>query len=274
MRKNTFKVLLVIAGVLLLGYSLVFGYAAPGTGIVGSSHDLSSTGYGTKWGVTDSQDRICIFCHAPHHSVTPEAAAINYYPLWNHDVTSATYRTYQNTDPLAPYIPDSVQHQLNAGIQGQIPGQPGAISKLCLSCHDGTLAISAYGFAPSSSIGSRSGNTAISGVDNRIAIGADLAGGYTGNDLSNHHPVGFDYAEVISAGDDEIRAISSPLIGTSHGLTIQDVLFGGMVECASCHDVHNTKNDGDKFLWVPDTGSRLCLSCHAKGKSDRSHVVL
>jgi len=36
------------------------------------------------------------------------------------------------------------------------------------------------------------------------------------------------------------------------------------VECGSCHDVHNTKNDGAKLLWVEDTGSALCLSCHAK----------
>jgi predicted CXXCH cytochrome family protein len=36
------------------------------------------------------------------------------------------------------------------------------------------------------------------------------------------------------------------------------------MECASCHDVHNTKNTGDTFTWVQDTNSNLCLSCHKK----------
>jgi predicted CXXCH cytochrome family protein len=47
-------------------------------------------------------------------------------------------------------------------------------------------------------------------------------------------------------------------------MLVNDVLFGGKVECESCHDVHNTQNDGLKLLWVEDTGSNLCFSCHAK----------
>lgn len=264
MKNNTFKALLVIAGVLLLSYSFAFAVSAPGTGITDSYHDLSSTGPSAPKGDTveqAGQDRICIYCHAPHHSVLPEDAALNYYPLWNHEITTATYRTYQNTDPTNPYIPGSIQHQLNAGIFGQIPGQPGAISKLCLSCHDGTVATNAYGYAPASSIGV--GNKFIV-EGTRGFIGGNNTNGYAGNDLSNHHPIGFDYMLVVLAGDDEIKDPSSALNGSTAGLRINDVLFGGMLECASCHDVHNTKNDGEKLLWVPDDRSALCLSCHDK----------
>lgn len=256
----------IATGMLLLGFALVFASMGngPGTGIRGTSHDLSSTGPGTKgnWvpATPNTYDEICIFCHAPHHSIKPDVAegmGLNYYPLWNHAVTTAQYNTYMNTDPTNPYLPNSTQHQLNSGVNGQIPGQPGGVSKLCLSCHDGTIAIGAYGFAPSSLMGNASDKAA----SGRILIG----GLYNGkNDLSNHHPVGFDYQAVINGGDDEIKAVGTPFIGSSHSMTINDALYGGMVECGSCHDVHNTKNDGHYFLWVENTQSNLCCTCHKK----------
>jgi predicted CXXCH cytochrome family protein len=233
--------------------------AAPGTGIKGSAHDLSfATGQGLAWGVAglDPLDRICIFCHAPHHAYKAgDPGALDYYPLWNHAVTTLTFTGYSNTDPTAPFVPGEIKHQLNAGVDGQILGQPGGVSKMCLSCHDGSLAVAQYGFAPSSSIGSSTGPRATPA--SRIYIGgAGL--------LTNHHPIGFDYAAVIAAGDTEIRTSGNPLIGSSRGMTIEQVLWGGKVECTSCHDVHNTQNDGLKLLWVEDTGSNLCFSCHAK----------
>jgi predicted CXXCH cytochrome family protein len=261
MRKITLTALLAAIGMLMIS-SVAFAAitAGPGDGIKGSAHDLSfATGQGTAWGVAglDSLDRICIFCHAPHHAYKlGDPGGLDYYPLWNHAVTTTVEFTgYSNTDMGAPIVPTDVQHQLNAGIDGQITTDPGGASKLCLSCHDGSVAIAQYGFAPSSSIGSSTGPRATSA--SRIYIGG-------AGDLTNHHPIGFDYAAVITAGDDEINPITSPLIGSTRGLTIGSVLYGGKVECGSCHDVHNTKNDGAKLLWVEDTGSALCFSCHAK----------
>ena len=260
MRKITLSALLIAIGMLMVS-SVAFAAitALPGTGITGSAHDLSfATGQGLAWGVAglDPLDRVCIFCHAPHHAYKlGDPGALDYYPLWNHAVTTLTFTGYSNTDPAAPIVPNDIASQLNAGIEGQIPGQPGGISKLCLSCHDGSLAVAQYGFAPSSSIGSATGPRATPA--SRIYIGG-------GGLLTNHHPIGFDYAGVIAAGDDEIRTTGNPMIGSTRGLTIEQVLYGGKVECGSCHDVHNTKNDGAKLLWVEDTGSALCLSCHAK----------
>ncbi|MEK6699967.1 MAG: cytochrome c3 family protein [Nitrospirota bacterium] len=248
MRKHTL-VLLCLAVVLVFASAVMAG-VNPGTGIKSTSHDLSATtGKGATWAPSSDPllDRICIYCHAPHHtlkSADAVAKGINYFPLWNHALSTITsYTPYSN----GTEVPGSIQHQLNATI-----GQPGSVSKLCLSCHDGSVAVGAYGYAPSSSIGTT--NVKASG---RILIG-DL-----GN-LQNHHPIGFDYG-AVQAVDDEIKDPTSVLLGNNPDLlAINDLLWGGKMECSSCHDVHNTKNTGMKFLWVEDTSSNLCFSCHDK----------
>ena len=261
MRKRMTTAVALI-GAVLASAAVAFAGLNPGTGILQTSHDLSSaTGKGALYdaGVSaDSQDRVCIYCHAPHHTITTaEAAAadITYYPLWNHDITTiASWTPYQNTDPANEVIPDNVQHQLNAEL-----GDPGSISMLCLSCHDASVAVSSYGnFAGGAASSSHTGTVPITATLNgRFGIGV-------GGNLQNHHPIGFDYDEVALA-DDEIRDSSSELRGDNpYGLLISDLLWGGRIECSSCHDVHNTKNTGSKFLWVADTHSDLCFSCHAK----------
>ncbi len=248
---------LLAAVAVLAASSLVIAGPTPGTGITGTSHDLTSAGKGLLWDagvLADPLDRLCIYCHAPHHTITTDEArtsGITYYPLWNHDITTtSTWTPYQNTDPLNPVIPNSIQHQLNAQL-----GDPGSISKLCLSCHDGSVAVSSYGNFDGGVMTSK--HTGAVNISGRFLIGG-------GGNLQNHHPIGFNYFEVMLA-DDEIKDPSSVLLGNNpYGLTVNDLLFGDKIECASCHDVHNTKNTGNKFTWVQDTNSNLCLSCHKK----------
>ena len=252
--KKYLALLVFILGMVMVS-SLLFAGQSPGTGIKLTSHDLSRAGRGLLWGaptaVEEPLDRICIYCHAPHNTITPDqavTAGITYYPLWNHDVTNLTYLLYTNTE--TGDVPNSIAHQLNATLN-----QPGSISKLCLSCHDGSVAVSSYGnFNPTSSR-----HTGTKYIDGTSKFGVGISG-----NLQNHHPIGFDYTEVQIA-DDEIRDPVNALLGPNpYGLTVNDLLFGGKMECASCHDVHNTKNTGLKFTWVEDTQSNLCLSCHAK----------
>jgi predicted CXXCH cytochrome family protein len=262
MKKHILLVLLV-AVCILAAASLVFAGLVPGTGIKQTSHDLSSaTGKGALYdaGVNadPALDRICIYCHAPHHTITTAEAAtagIDYYPLWNHDISTVpSWSPYSNTDLSNPVIPDNIQHQLNAML-----GDPASVSKLCLSCHDASVAVSSYGnFDNGASSSSHTGSVMANATNNgRYGIGVN------GN-LQNHHPIGFNYDDV-AAVDDEIRDPSNTLLGDNpYGLTINDLLWNRSIECSSCHDVHNTKNTGLKFLWVADTGSNLCLSCHAK----------
>lgn len=249
--KRSIIVCLAIGLLLALGTVAMAG-VNPGTGIKQTSHDLSSGGVGMAYNggtlADPTLDRICVYCHAPHHTITPAAAAtagLDYFPLWNHAVSTITsWQTYTNGTGSEP---GSISHKLNATIVN-----PGNVSKLCLSCHDGSVAISTYGFAPS-------GTTHTGTVS---ATGRILIGGL--GDLRNHHPIGFNY-DAVQTADDEIAPSTNSLLGANpYGLTIGDLMWGGMMECSSCHDVHNTKNEGVKFTWVQDTRSNLCLTCHLK----------
>src|SRR5208337_3136396 len=89
------KILAVISSVLMLStaamaLNLQNGELVGGTGIVGTYHDLSTTGVGGTYGISEKHNRICIFCHAPHNTLKASTASlmpgggVNYVPLWNH----------------------------------------------------------------------------------------------------------------------------------------------------------------------------------------------
>jgi predicted CXXCH cytochrome family protein len=116
------------------------------------------------------------------------------------------------------------------------------------------------------------------GLDNKnIQTGTGRAVIGLAGDLSNHHPIGFDYTQVQSPVDDEIRVttdagfLTDPTDGTKAGgpKTISDLLWNKNVECVSCHDVHNTKNGGTRLTWVTDKQSKLCFTCHNKDQVAR-----
>jgi predicted CXXCH cytochrome family protein len=156
-------------------------------------------------------------------------------------------------------IPNDIQHQLNADQVGGLSTNPGVVSKLCLSCHDASVAVSSYGNLGEGKASSKhTGSVLITAT-----AGGRFGIGVNGN-LQNHHPIGFDYT-LVQAVDDEIADITTTLLGNNpYGLTIENLLWGGRMECSTCHDVHNTKNTGSKFVWVDDENSNLCLSCHLK----------
>ncbi len=180
--------------------------------ISGSAHDFSDE----TWNLSGE---ICIVCHTPHNAIASAS------PLWNHQLSTATYTTYTSST-------------LNATV-----GQPDGSSKLCLSCHDGTVAIDNFG-------GTTSGTHYITGND------------LLGTDLSNDHPISFTYDAALATAD---GGLFDPTTQTSGlGGTIDaDMLFNHELQCASCHDVHDAANIG--FLLVKsNAGSALCLTCHNK----------
>ncbi|MFH1218054.1 MAG: cytochrome c3 family protein [Pseudomonadota bacterium] len=238
--------------------------APAGTGIVGSKHDLSTTtGIGGLYGPADALDRICIYCHAPHHAMQEaDAAGIKYLPLWNHGVTTQFYNTYESDFGDGP----AESGLAGVGVDGDADqfadrhlfngratiGEPGSVSRLCLSCHDGTVAVNEYGRDPQRDYSQNGGGAAIA---DQFKIGG-------GGNLVNHHPIGFSYLDVATV-DDEI-ADPDTLIG-ANGTTIRSLLYAGeMMECVTCHDVHNTQNTGETFLWKSDRESKFCLTCHEK----------
>jgi hypothetical protein len=97
-------------------------------------------------------------------------------------------------------------------------GQPSGVSKLCLSCHDGTVA--------EDSFGGQVGTTFMSGS------------ALVGTDLSNDHPISFTYDDTLAGNDGGLYPPSTTNSGLG-GTIAADMLFGGSMECGSCHDVHN-----------------------------------
>lgn len=260
---------LMFAGTALAQNSITGSFNADaGTGIVGSKHDLSiATGIGDIYGQTDALDRICIYCHAPHHAIQEaDAAGIQYLPLWNHGVTTQFYNTYQSDfgeGPAASGLtgvgdPNSDNQFADRHLfNGEATlGEPGSVSRLCLSCHDGTIAVNEYGFDP--------GRAESRGAASHFIADQFKIGG--GGNLVNHHPIGFSYLDV-AAHDDEIANPDTVISGMTGNeiTTIRSLLYGGeMMECVTCHDVHNTKNTGETFLWKSDRESQFCLTCHLK----------
>jgi len=189
-----------------------------GQTIVGSAHDFSSQ----SWNTTGE---ICIVCHTPHNADISIAEA----PLWNHQMTTATFSLYtSSTFNGAATI-----------------GQPDGNSKLCLSCHDGTVALENF-----------SGNT--SGT-HFLASGNP---NYIGTDLADDHPISFDYNTALTVADPELWDPSTTQSGLG-GTIANTMLFAGKMQCASCHDVHNSAGV-DHLLLKSNSASALCLTCHKK----------
>ena len=185
-------------------------------GIVGTAHDLSGEGWNTT-------SEICVVCHTPHNASTVTDA-----PLWNHTVTSATFTPYPDTGTLDATV-----------------GQPAGVSLLCLSCHDGTVGIDAFG-----------DNTPVPTMITGDAL--------LGTDLSNDHPISFTYDAALATADGELFDPTTTSSGLGGNIDV-DMLFGAgndQLQCASCHDVHNDTNN--PFLRKANTNSALCLTCHDK----------
>ena len=247
-----------------------------GEGIVGSSHDLSfvagytnSAGNNTGAGInatsglggTDAQKRICIYCHHPHNSIPADTMPNGYSPLWNRTLSSVTFTGYSNGLDGNVTTGSDKRHNLNAAVEGGGTAIAG-VSLLCMSCHDGVVAMNAYSQTSGSNDGK--GDGAGGTLDGRTSgfAGTNAVGGKT--DMSNHHPMGFDYQAVQSA-DAEIAATNTPLVPDG-SVRIADVLYGGKMECVTCHDVHNTANQAgaERFLWRTNDHSNFCLTCHLK----------
>ena len=195
---------------------LVAATASAGT-IEGTRHDLS--------GATWTGGEICIVCHAAHNNVNAAGEM-----LWNHTMSAETNYTLYTSPTFS-----------------QGPGnQPSGSSKLCLSCHDGTIAVDSFG-------GTGSGGTEWFLSGNKSF----------GTDLSNDHPISFAYTP--GPGQELNPTNTDVVFGDGSSGSIADMLFGADVECSSCHDVHNTKAAPDTpLLLVNNVGSALCLTCHIK----------
>jgi hypothetical protein len=244
--------------------------AALADSIKGSKHDLSATGNAA---VLTDESQVCVFCHTPHNARTIG-------PLWNRTDTGATYTVYAS-------------ESLDAVVGQPVPGgrnvaDQASGSDLCLSCHDGTIATTSVVKNAFHNDGTRPGITAVSTA---VALGADgkLLSTRTANlgtDLTNDHPVAFDYAAARTAentrlgrtdAQSQLAAVKvrgsqtfvDGSVNPSNGTGVDLPLFSGKMECDTCHNVHDPGADGGAqtlypFLRADMNASKLCFTCHVK----------
>lgn len=182
--------------------------------IVNTKHNLSVSGTGDVKATSESE--ICLFCHTPHKS-NPIA------PLWN------------RKDPGMNYI------LYNSSTMQALPGQPDGSSILCLSCHDGTIAM---------------GNVLSRSEEIRFGSISTMPNGKSNltTDLRNDHPVSFVYNSSLSTIDGQIKSPTN--------ISIPVTLENSKLQCTSCHDAHN--NIYSDFLVNTTQYSMLCNSCHQR----------
>ncbi len=178
--------------------------------VVNTVHNLSSSGPGTFKSLTI--DRVCVFCHTPHQA-SPNA------PLWNHQLSGQTYLRYDSSTLQAS------------------PGQPTGSSRLCLACHDGTVALGSLGNPPNGQVN----DLTTSFLTGRANLGTDL---------TDDHPISFTYDGALQSSDPNLVppvAIDLPL-------------ENGELQCTSCHDAH--ERDIEPFLRKTTQNGDLCVTCH------------
>ncbi len=203
--------------------------------VQGTKHDLSVTGAMTN--VADTETRICVFCHSPH-----PGEAIT--PLWNHVTnTTGSYGVYDSpTFDADTDIQDIATGGMNASLQ-------------CMSCHDGTVGVNEL-FNPPGAANPTMGSGTELNASGQI-LPTETA--YLGTDLTDDHPVNFNYqfsydAEVASGANG---------LKTPASVSNENLLIDGKVQCASCHDPHD-QGGFSPFLRKNPAASALCIFCHDK----------
>ncbi len=200
----------------LLIPALLGSSTASMAGLRDTAHNLSAGGAGafTQTQVT----ALCVFCHTPHNA-NPAGA------LWNRDIPGYTYELYDS--------PTSKLAELGRR------QQPTGSSRLCLSCHDGTVAL---------------GNLRVPPTSGAITTLGPLTGKASlGLDLSDDHPVSFVYDRELALRQGSL--VDPNALPHDVPLDREDQL-----QCTTCHDPHD--DPYRKFLRMDDTAGTLCLSCH------------
>lgn len=217
---------------------------------------------------------VCIFCHTPHNA----RPAV---PLWNKATlpVATVFKMHTSTSRLTPTTNGAA---LTAG----------SPSLLCLGCHDGKTAVnvlhnSKIGVDATASgypgevlvdIGGAYAARSIQyfgfGVQAKGNLGASGPSGAaltTGDNLTDDHPIGFNYAAAQSTNATTMAALNDTATVAVKSLN-KIRFFGGNMECSTCHNPHvkydPTVGGGDPnlrpFLVMSNVGSALCLSCHNK----------
>jgi len=187
------------------------GLAFSQISVVNSAHNLSSSGPAAQ--ASNDQDRVCVFCHAPHNG--------GITLLWN------------RTNPAgSSFTPTTLTES----------------SLRCMSCHDGVTAVNALANGVTADFTDAIADASVIGAGN-VLVGSGLLG----IDLSiNDHPVGMDYpaddtdyfhnaslvdpiVQLVGAGK-QIECISCHNAHDMQHGSFLAMNNAGSALCLECHD--------------------------------------
>lgn len=216
--------------VLAVGIALAAGLLwakAPKSAIVNSAHDLRATYQAAPF-------TVCSFCHVAHKA---GSAPTGPGPLlWNHTLSSvASYGVYQS---------DSF-NALQTDISDL--GAQMTVSNLCLSCHDGTVAVNSF-YEPVLGANFQPIPTGTTFMPNDTTI----------RDLTKQHPVNFTYSATVA----QKAGMLVPNSISSVDAAGEIPLFNGKMQCVTCHDPHNGKSGIFEQNFPTQTSGAFCTYCH------------
>lgn len=239
-----------------------------------ASDVVSLPGGGERDVKATSENQVCIFCHTPHGK--PNISSGDRPFLWNRAASNSGFTMYDSSS-------------LNA--TNLVLGQG---SKMCMSCHDGTVAIGQLDVLN----GRVDGQVDMTG--NNVSAGL-LVGGKTnlGQDLTNDHPIGFTYNSQLATDDGELidpvsaegahigvpvgrglahnNSVVESSSGTAAGAnqptttTTDDLKSGAVTQGISVPlestitglgDTNDPENFVRTFVDAAGTGTIECTSCH------------
>jgi predicted CXXCH cytochrome family protein len=244
-------------------------------GIHDTKHDFSVNSAAPVRAITETA--ICRFCHTPHRATTNQ-------PLWNRQFSSMTY-TWGN---------DLSGNPITAtGYGTPLPATVKHASKLCLGCHDGTIAV---GLVNNTGNG-QAGTIPMQDDLGRLKPdGSILYAVAQGGSLGGHHPISIPYAgesnyngrssgvpasKVDNARGNFWRILRSSTCKNNTGLCTEATGLGQGtmvklypetpggttnvgIECASCHEPHNKYGFAGLMRADATETDALCMSCHNK----------
>ena len=217
-------------------------------------HNLSSSGLGdVKVDPVTGTSEVCVFCHTPH-GASPGGSAFN-PPLWNRNLE------YRDTTGYVLY-----DQTWSFSFEGMLekPTKPTGYSRLCLSCHDGVIAIGSVVNKPGSGgFQGTAPTTDVLGIgvmgDQPSAVGffGSVLSGDTrvlGTNLQNDHPISFVYdsvlattidTELVDPGLPPVNLNAVTPLAPGGGYRTGAKRFPGddsgenkFVQCTSCHNPH------------------------------------
>jgi predicted CXXCH cytochrome family protein len=251
-----------------LGLSAHAATSPTGNSVALSKHNLAISIPGST-NDAYGQNQVCLPCHTPHGM--PDTSVSK---LWNHQMQpTSAYTLYGTSSSYLTSIDE--------------------VSRKCLGCHDGTIAVDSFGghtgthgTMPAGYIVGAGGNLThdhpidvqYNGASNYTVTGTTTGGVTTyaatwlsssrNNDPNSFTNTGYT-SQLWGVKSYTVTALSAvafykptgALTTASDGAGHTATTASLYVYCRSCHDPHNNLYS---FMRVPNDGSQLCLTCHNK----------